>query len=171
MHPARRRLLSSLVLAPALGACGFRLRGSVPLPFQRIALRGFGERGQPLRRALVRALELDGRSTVVDGLKDAELVLDAVDARREKVVAAQTAAAQVREFSLRSRLAYRVLTPGGTVLAPLVELVQGRDMSYNESAALAKELEEDQLYQALEEDLAAQVLRRLSALKPPPASR
>lgn len=169
MHPDRRHLLGSLLLAPALGACGFRLRGSTPLPFQRIALTNFGERGQPLRRALVRALERDGQVTVVEATKDAELVVEASYARREKVIAAQTTAAQVREFSLRSRLAYRVRTPGGAPLAPVVELAQVRDMSFNESAALAKELEEEQLYLAMEDDLAAQVLRRLAALKLPAA--
>ena len=39
-------------------------------------------------------------------------------------------------------------------------------MSYSETTALAKMQEEALLYRAMEDDIAAQVLRRLSAIKP-----
>ena len=37
-------------------------------------------------------------------------------------------------------------------------------MSYSESAALAKEQEEDALYRSMQNDIVAQVMRRLSAV-------
>ena len=39
-------------------------------------------------------------------------------------------------------------------------------MSYSETAALAKAQEETLLYRAMEDDIVAQVLRRLAAIKP-----
>lgn len=49
------------------------------------------------------------------------------------------------------------------------ELSMQRDMSYNETDALAKEHEAAMLYRAMSEDLAAQVVRRLASLGSNPA--
>ena len=38
-------------------------------------------------------------------------------------------------------------------------------MSYNESAALAKEHEEQSLYRAMQSDIVAQVMRRLASVQ------
>jgi LPS-assembly lipoprotein len=43
--------------------------------------------------------------------------------------------------------------------------VLARDMSYNESAALAKEHEESLLYRAMQSDIVSQVMRRLAAVQ------
>ena len=47
------------------------------------------------------------------------------------------------------------------------ELSQLRDMTYNETQALAKELEEAQLVRDMETDIARQVVRQLSTLSRP----
>jgi LPS-assembly lipoprotein len=47
-------------------------------------------------------------------------------------------------------------------------IVQLRDISYNESYALAKETEEAQLYRDMQSDVVQQILRRLAAVKLPP---
>jgi LPS-assembly lipoprotein len=46
-----------------------------------------------------------------------------------------------------------------------VELLQQRDISYSESAALAKEAEEALLYRDMQTDVVQQTLRRLAAVK------
>jgi LPS-assembly lipoprotein len=79
---------------------------------------------------------------------------------------ASTSAGQVREVQLRVRLRFRVATPSGKLLLAAAELLLTRDMSYSETAALAKMQEEALLYRAMEDDIAAQVLRRLAAIKP-----
>jgi LPS-assembly lipoprotein len=45
------------------------------------------------------------------------------------------------------------------------ELTQTRQFSYNENVALAKEVEESQLYRDMQSDLIAQMLRRLANIK------
>ena len=77
---------------------------------------------------------------------------------------APDAAGQVREFTLRQRLRFRARTPAGRVLIPETELVLSRDMSYNETDALAKEQEEAMLYRAMQVDIVDQLMRRLAAL-------
>jgi LPS-assembly lipoprotein len=85
--------------------------------------------------------------------------------QREKAVMATTSAAQVRELQLRIRLRFRLHTPGGRELAGPVELLLTRDLSYNETQALAKQQEEAQLYREMQTDIVMQVLRRLAAVR------
>jgi LPS-assembly lipoprotein len=71
----------------------------------------------------------------------------------------------VRELQLRARLSFRLRTVAGKELIPTTELVLNRDLSYNESAALAKEHEEQLLYRAMQSDIVAQVMRRLASVQ------
>ncbi|MCM2253506.1 MAG: LPS assembly lipoprotein LptE, partial [Ramlibacter sp.] len=72
---------------------------------------------------------------------------------------------QVREFQLRTRLRFKLRTREGKELIPETELLQQRDISFNESAVLAKEAEEGLLYRDMQSDLVQQLMRRLAAVK------
>jgi LPS-assembly lipoprotein len=85
--------------------------------------------------------------------------------QREKVVVGLTASGQVREFQLRTRVKFRLRTPQGKDLIPETELLQQRDISFNESAVLAKEAEENLLYRDMQTDIVQQLMRRLAAVK------
>ena len=155
----RRR---AFVLAPAALAtgCGFELRRTPALPFRRIALVGFEPRsplGADLRRALVDV-------QVVEQPALADVVFEALEDERKRVVVASTAGGQVRELQLRTRLVFRLSTPKGRSLIPPTELLLTRDMSYTETSALAKEQEEAELLRAMHGDIVAQVMRRLAAV-------
>jgi len=155
----------ALVLASAAGVagCGFELRQAPKLPFRSLALVGFApqsELGNALRQQLVASNVL-----VIGTAARADAVFEALADAREKSVVASTAAGQVREVQLRVKLRFRVATPAGKLLLPADELLLTRDMSYSETAALAKAQEEVLLYRAMEDDIVAQVLRRLAAVK------
>jgi LPS-assembly lipoprotein len=62
---------------------------------------------------------------------------------------------------------FRLVRPDGQELIAPSEIVQSRDMSYSETAALAKEQEEATLYRAMQSDIVAQVMRRLAAVPAP----
>ena len=62
-------------------------------------------------------------------------------------------------------LGFRLRTPQGGEPIPSVELLQTRDISYNETQALAKEAEEALLYRNMQSDIVQQMLRRLAAVK------
>ena len=94
------------------------------------------------------------------------MVLDVLEDRMSRAVTATTGAGQVREFDVRAYLRFRLRTPAGRELIPETALVQSQLLGYNESAALGKELEEAELVRDLRRDLAAQLLRRLAAVKP-----
>ena len=85
----------------------------------------------------------------------------------EKVVLSRTSAGAVREFQLRFRIRFKLRSRDGTELIPDTELVQERDISFNENAALSKETEEGLLYRDMRSDLVQQVLRRLAVVRMP----
>ncbi len=146
---------------PLLASCGFQLRQPPRLAFASIALQGFAP-GSTLAVQLRRELAL--QVPVLDDAARAAVVLHALDDRRERSVVAQTSAAQVRDLQLRVVLRFRVSTPTGRELVPRVELLAKRELSYSETAALAKEAEEAELYREMQTDVVAQVMRRLAAV-------
>ena len=167
MRLRRVVLMATAVLAAALGSnCGFELRRAPELQFSAIQLKGFKD-ASPLARELRRSLAASRTTRVVETADASQVVLEALVDEREKSVVASTAAGQVRELQLRARFQFRARSPGGKELLPATEILLSRDMSYNESNALAKEQEEALLYTAMQNDIVAQVLRRLAAVPAP----
>ena len=149
-----------------LAGCGFQLRRAPDFVFDSIAVNAPAT--SPLGNELRRSLAADGKVRVLPAgadLKQARVVLDLPTELREKVVVGLNATGQVREFQLRSRIRFRLRTPDGKELIPDTELLQQRDISFNEAAVLAKEAEESLLYRDMQTDLVQQLMRRLAALK------
>lgn len=169
--PSRRRLLGgaatlALVGLPVLGGCGFELRRAPVLPFDSIAFAGFTP-AAPIAVALRRQIEQGTRTRVLESPSRAQVVLEALRDDRNRGVVASTTAGEVREIQLRQRLRFRLITPAGRELIPPTELLLTRDLSYDETLALAKEQEEAELFRAMQADIVAQVLRRLAAAPAP----
>ena len=165
---ARRAALQLAGMAAAsvaLTGCGFKLRGSQTFAFQSIAILPHpgGAIAQELRSSFgpgVRVL------AATDELKSAQLVLTLADEQREKVVIGVNVSGQVREFQLRMRVRLSLRTAKGKEITVDDEIVQRRDISYNESAALAKEAEEAMLNRDMQTDIVQQILRRLATVQP-----
>ncbi|TFY98091.1 LPS assembly lipoprotein LptE [Ramlibacter rhizophilus] len=162
----RRRAVLPLAAAALLAGCGFQLRQAPDFAFDSIflAIPDSSPLGSELRRNLasipsVRVL------TGAQAREQADVVLELSSELRQKVVVAQSASGQVREFQLRSRIVFALRTPQGRQLIAPTELGQQRDISFNESAVLAKEAEENLLYRDMQTDLVQQLLRRLAAVK------
>jgi LPS-assembly lipoprotein len=160
--PERRAVLAGVAGSAWLAGCGFHLRGTPAMAFESIALSGFTPRS-PMAEALQRSLADSVR--VIEAPAAAQVVLQALADQRERNVVATTAAAQVREVQLRVRLRFRVHTPAGRELLAPAELVQTRDLTFAESAALAKEHEQNELFRDMQADVVAQVMRRLAAVR------
>ena len=164
----QRRLMLSLAGTGVLltAGCGFRLRGTPNFAFKSIyvnAPAGSGL-GDDLRRALTANSALRVISNPQQML-EADVILDVLADQREKTVLGTSSAGQVREFQLRMLFSFRLRTPQDRELMELTELQQQRDISYNESAALAKENEEALLYRDMQSDLVQQIMRRLSSVR------
>lgn len=168
----RRLLLSTLSVTGltaglSLTACGFKMRGGATFNFTSLFVSSAIVPPGPTALQLLRALSNGQLAIVLDPLQKArtQAHLEVISESRERVVVGVSSAGQVREFQLRSRLRFRVRSTAGQDLIADSEIVQQRDISYSESAALAKEAEEARLYQDMQNDIVQQVLRQLSAIK------
>lgn len=165
----RRRTLLALLPAPALllAGCGFKLRGVQQFSFRSLYIAA--PPSSPLARELRRTLQ--GAGDTVQVLTEpaqqpqAEAILEVLSEQQERTVVGLNASGQVRELQLRLRLRFKLRTPLGEEWIPETELLQQRDISYNETIALAKEAEEALLYRNMQTDLVQQLLRRLAAVK------
>ncbi len=169
---SRRQTLQRLAFYSAatatvalLPACGFQLRQAPDLPFNTL-YAGFAD-GSSLGQELKRALEASGVRMISDNrqLDAAQVILEVLQDQREKTVVGVNATGQVREFQLRVRFKFRLRGKNGKELIPETELLQQRDISFNESGALAKEAEEALIYRSMQSDIVQQALRRLSSVK------
>jgi LPS-assembly lipoprotein len=113
------------------------------------------------------AAQADAAASAAAALPGAanRVIFDLLSELREKIVVGLNSTGQVREFQLRSRIHFRLRTPAGKELIPDTELLQQRDISFNEGAVLSKEAEEGLLYRDMQSDLVQQILRRLAAIK------
>ena len=164
----RRRLLSLGVVAAALTGCGFQLRQTGDYPFKTL-YAGFSTT-TPLGAELSRQLRGTGRIDVLTEAKQAQqadVVLEILQEQRQRVVVGLNASGQVRELQLRMTIRFRLRTPEGVEWIEPSELYQQRDLSFNETAALSKEIEEAMLYRDMQNDIVQQIVRRLSRVKPP----
>ncbi|MEO6407372.1 MAG: LPS assembly lipoprotein LptE [Burkholderiaceae bacterium] len=163
----RRLWVATALLGLAgLAGCGFALRRPPELRFRTLALRGFVAHSL-LAQELRMQIDASQTTLVIDVPAQAQVVFEALADARERSVVASTSAGQVRELQLRARLRFRLLRRDGSELIAPTEIVLTRDMSYSETAALAKEQEEALLYRAMQSDIVAQVLRRLAAVPAP----
>ena len=164
--PLRRTIAAACAAAcvVTVAGCGFELKRAPELRFGTVQLSGFRPRSA-LAEELRVSINLSKSTQVVESVSQAQVVFEALNEAREKSVVASTAAGQVREMQLRTRLSFRLHTVAGKELIPATEIVLNRDMSYSESAALAKEHEELLLYRAMQSDIVAQVMRRLASVQ------
>jgi len=160
----RRRILLLAGAAGLVTGCGFELRRAPEFKFRTIAFVGFAPSSTTLA-TLKRGIASSETTHVVEAVTQAEVVLQALTDARERTVATTTSDGQVRDINLVARFIFELHTPAGKQLIGSTELALARDMTYNETDALAKEQEDALVFKALQEDLAQQTIRRLAAVK------
>ena len=163
----RRFCLTLLATSMTIGVagCGFALRKAPNFAFKSL-FSPFAE-SSLLGTELKRSLESGGNVRVISDVRQidqADVVLDVLQDQREKTVVAVNASGQVREFQLRIRFQFRLRGAKGKELIPATEILQKRDISFNESAVLAKETEEGLLYREMQSDIIQQIMRRLATV-------
>ena len=154
-------LVSASVLL--LAGCGFELRKAPIFAFKSVAVPGNSVFVNGLRR------QLRAQGTVelvpAEQAATAEAVVDILSETRGTIVVSTNSAGQVKDLQLQLTIRFRVRGKNGKELLGPTEIQQQRDLSYNETAALAKEGETELLYRDMQTDIAQQALRRLAAIK------
>jgi LPS-assembly lipoprotein len=163
----RRTWLGALIALPALftSACGFRLRGSVSLPYKVIAITGSPS---PLLRSDLEMIILTGSDAkVANNAKDADLILEIISEVNSREILAYNAAGQISAYRLNSRVEFRAADQNGVDVVPEAEIYVTRDMDFSVSTVLATDVQMVQFTNEMRTNLALQILRRVSATARP----
>lgn len=172
---ARVAALAIFAIA-TLSACGFQLKGAANYPFtsvyvQRPAFYGVATvnvsgTAAPVVPDVILGLTTNG-VTIKDKIEDADFAIRFLQVFFDKRVLSLSGGGRAREFELEYRVRYEFVDAKGRAWGEPGEITIRRDFSFAESQALAKEAEERQLTRDMQLDAAAQILRRLQAVKRP----
>ena len=160
------RFLLALVLAAALTGCGFHLRGagSGNLPYRTMHIE-LPETAD-VNIWLQRYIRASGSTRIVDDAESAEAIFQQLADGHQKSILSVNASGRVREYRLQLNYSFRIVNRQGKVLVPPNEINLTRDITYDDSNVLAKNLEENLLWRDMTNDLVNQIMRRLSIVKP-----
>jgi len=151
-----------------LTACGLHLRGhglkDAQFAFHSIYIQSPGE--TPFIKALRRGLE-SYKLEVSHVPGQSDLTLEIVYENTEKKITALNSSGHVIEYLLRYRVSLRAYDRQQNEWLPAAEIQLQRIFPYDDTLVLAKEQEEEMLYDDMRMDLAQQVLRRLTFARPP----
>ncbi len=161
-----KRPFAIAVLFFALTACGFHLRGAVPLPawLERAYVTGeprydevVGELKRALRAAGVALVSQPGQGKVV-------IIVEGE--QRQRRILSVDGEGRPREYELSYRLDYSVRTPEGERLLPLQSVVRAREYTFDEAEVLGKSTERDALWRELRRRVVEEVVNRLRYSRP-----
>lgn len=160
------RLLLAVIFAAVLAGCGFHLRGTLSgnLPYKtmHIALPETAD----VRVWLERYIKAAGSTDVVDEASLAEATFQQITDSRQKTILSVNAQGRVREYRLQLTYRFQIVNAKGQVIIPPNEIALTRDITFDDSNVLAKDLEEGLLWRDMNNDLVNQIMRRLSIIKP-----
>ena len=160
------RVFLALILAAIVAGCGFQLRGTLTsnLPYKTlyIALPETSD----VRIWMQRYIRATDQTRIVDSAKDAEAIFLQLQDTRVKTILSVNAQGRVREYRLQLDYKFRIVNSKGQELIGPNEINLSRDITYDDSTVLAKDLEEGLLWRDMNNDLVNQIIRRLSIIKP-----
>ena len=158
-----RRVALFLAAFLALPACGFHLRGEAPLP--AVMARPWidtKDRYSPLYAALTQRLTAAG-ATLAPNSSDASAVLSLHLDDTGRELLSVTADNKPGEYEVYYAAEFSV-SSGAAELLSRQQVKLTRQYGYDETAVLAKQHEEESLRDALAEEIADLIMRRLAAL-------
>ena len=140
MNTTRRTCLMAAALAAGMAGCGFELRKPPNYAFN--TLFSSIPIASPFGAKLRRSLESSGQVEVITDARQierADVIFDQLFEFREKVIVGRTSTGAIREFQLRYRVLFQVRNQEGFEKISDAEMVQKRDISFDETAVLAKD--------------------------------
>ena len=160
------KLLFAVLIAALITGCGFHLRGTLSgnLPYKSlfIALPDTAD----VRIWLERYINASGSTKIVDSPKEADAIFQQISDSRIKTILSVNAQGRVREYRLQLDYRFQITNSKGQILVRPNEVNLSRDITFDDSNILAKDLEEGLLWRDMNNDLVNQIMRRMSIIKP-----
>lgn len=158
------RLLSVIVLALGLSACGFQLRNALTLPpdlgpVKVVSVDPYSPLADSLAQALTRAGAVPATSTT-----EQATVLDLQAERWGDTPISVDALGRGQEFSLRYAVVFELRKGDGTRLVPQQTIELSRDYIAIPTESVGTEGEREILVREMRREMTASVLRRIDAV-------
>ena len=155
------RYLLVLFLTVSLSACGFHLRGQIPVP-ESLSVIAVQTTDRDLHRSLTEALSSNG-ATVVPDSTQAKALLDLHKVEFDRQVLTIDERGKVTGFRLIYRVAFTVTTATGESLRTSTAISR-RDFNFDPDLVLQKEIEENALREDMVIEITQTILRQLSTI-------
>jgi len=152
-----------VALCSLLVACGFQLRGTASLPFEKIYVSA--PEGHPIGAELRRAIQSGSNTLVLDNSQDTEATLQIISVVNSKNLLSVSGGGRVREFTLRYQTTFRLTDEKGRKLIPTSKITVSRIIPFSDSLVLAKQSEERMLVREMRNDSIQQIIRRLEKVQ------
>lgn len=160
LHRLPRILILAFLLV--FTACGFELRGTADLAFKNLYMQGSN---LSIKKDLIKTLKVNG-VTVVEDEQKAELFMEMLSEQREQNILSLSGGGVVREFELVYRVNFRLRAPESETWGPVQSVEGRRDYSYDDTQLLAKQFEEQRLFEDMRQDAVREIMRLLVVQKP-----
>ena len=157
-------LVLSVYLTVLLSACGWQLRNAQVVPEDIGSLHlSSQDPHSALITELTRALNLYGVDDVASAA-DAKYSVVIVDFKRNRRTATLNPSARVAEFQLNEDVDFVIIDNSGNQIIPLSTASVERVYEFDERDVLASDNEERLIRDGMREELARQILNRLSVV-------
>ncbi len=151
-----------LALAISVSACGFHLRGNIPLP-EGIQNMYVQVPEGPFKDQLLERLENAG-GQLAAAPSGADVILDVTQAISDRTIGTLDTRGKVNSYNVRFRVSYNLLDTKGRSIRPTANLTETRRYDFDEQLVVESESEEAELRKDLEESIALRIVRKLSSV-------
>lgn len=158
----RLRALACVALCVLLTACGFRLKGVSPLPFNTI-YTNIAENstfGAGMRRAITAS---SPHTRFVSEPADAQAKLIQLSNNQSLRELSINAQGQVEEYELNLEFVFQLTDAQGHIILPPTTLRSTREIPYNPNEVQAKQGEIGTIFQDMQQSLIQRVVRHLAS--------
>ena len=159
-------LMPLSIAAGLLNGCGFKPRGAAELPFNLVYIQA------PSASAFASELRRNLRANRIDitaRREEAQARFDLLAETQEREITALSTAGRPREYQIRLRLRWQLRDASDRMLLPPTEMVLRRTITVLDAQGQLNPEEEALMLKDMRADGARQVVRRMAAVKPPPA--
>ncbi len=156
------RLMLLLVLGTSLTACGFHLRGNIPLSEEIKNMYVIAPQGS-FKDQLESILSRAG-AQLAETKGGADVVLRVTDASSDRTVGTLDERGKANSYNLRFKVTYTLDDPEGEAIRKSTKLYENRRYDFNPEAVIESESEEAELLEDMEQDAALRIVRQLSAI-------
>lgn len=151
-----------LVLAVSISACGFHLRGNIPLS-EGIKNMFISAPEGPFKDQLERILTRAG-ATITKRREGADVILNITKAAISRTVGTLDDRGKANSYNLRFKVKYSLDDPDGEPIRKLTKLNESRRYNFDPELVVESEAEEAELQESMEEAISLRIVRQLSTV-------